>query len=44
MMIKRGNSIIVPNGRLELQKGDVLLTIAQEENTDNATSMPSWHG
>ena len=30
MMIKRGNSIIVPNGRLELQKGDVLLTIVQE--------------
>ena len=44
MMIKRGNSIIVPNGRLELQKGDVLLTIAQEGNTDNTTSMPSWHG
>lgn len=32
MIIKRGRSIIVPNGRLELQKGDVLLTIAQEEN------------
>ncbi|MBO7419077.1 MAG: potassium/proton antiporter [Bacteroidaceae bacterium] len=30
MMIKRGNSIIVPNGRLELQKGDILLTIAQQ--------------
>ena len=30
MMIKRGNSIIVPNGRLELQKGDVLLSIVQE--------------
>lgn len=30
MMIKRGNSIIVPNGRLELQKGDILLTIVQE--------------
>ena len=33
MMIKRGNSIIVPNGQLELKKGDVLLTIAQEEST-----------
>lgn len=31
MMIKRGNSIIVPNGQLELKKGDVLLTIAQQE-------------
>ena len=30
MMIKRGNSIIVPNGRVELQKGDILLTIAQQ--------------
>lgn len=31
MMIKRGNSVIVPNGQLELKKGDVLLTIAQQE-------------
>ena len=31
MMIKRGNSIIVPNGQLELKKGDILLTIAQQE-------------
>ena len=31
MMVKRGHSIIVPNGRLELQKGDVLLTIARQE-------------
>ena len=30
MMVKRGNSIIVPNGRLELQKDDILLTIAQQ--------------
>ena len=29
MMIKRGNSIIVPNGRVELQQGDILLTIEQ---------------
>ena len=31
MMVKRGNSFIVPNGSLELQVGDILLTIAQEE-------------
>ncbi len=31
MMVKRGHSIIVPNGKLELRKGDVLLTIEQEE-------------
>lgn len=31
MMVKRGNSFIVPNGRLELRKGDILLTIANEE-------------
>lgn len=31
MMVKRGNSFIVPNGRLELQQGDILLTIAREE-------------
>ena len=31
MMIKRGNSIIVPNGKLELKKGDILLTIEQQE-------------
>ena len=27
MMIKRAGSIIVPNGKLELKKGDILLTI-----------------
>lgn len=27
MMVKRGNSFIVPNGRLVLQPGDILLTI-----------------
>lgn len=31
MMIKRGNSFIVPNGKLELYKGDILLTIAQSD-------------
>ncbi|MBR7013473.1 MAG: potassium/proton antiporter [Prevotella sp.] len=31
MMVKRGNSFIVPNGRLELRKGDVLLTIESDE-------------
>ena len=31
MMVKRGNSFIVPNGQLELQKGDILLTIAHQE-------------
>lgn len=31
MMIKRAGSIIVPNGQLELQKGDILLTIEQKE-------------
>ena len=30
MMVKRGNSFIVPNGQLELRKGDILLTIAHQ--------------
>lgn len=30
MMVKRGNSFIVPNGQLELRQGDILLTIAQQ--------------
>jgi cell volume regulation protein A len=30
MMVKRGNSFIVPNGQLELRPGDILLTIAQQ--------------
>ena len=30
MMVKRGHSIIVPNGKLELKTGDILLTIQQE--------------
>ena len=33
MMIKRGNSFIVPNGKLELYKGDILLTIAHQITT-----------
>ena len=28
MMIKRGNSFIVPNGKLELYPGDILLSIS----------------
>ena len=31
MMVKRGNSFIVPNGQLELRTGDILLTIARQE-------------
>ena len=31
MMIKRAGSIIVPNGQLELKKGDILLTIEQSD-------------
>lgn len=31
MMVKRGNSFIVPNGKLELQIGDKLLTIARQK-------------
>ena len=31
MLVRRGRSIIVPNGRLELQQGDVLLTIARQQ-------------
>ena len=31
MMVKRGNSFIVPNGQLELRQGDILLTIANQE-------------
>ena len=30
MMVKRGNSFIVPNGQLELHAGDILLTIARQ--------------
>ncbi|MBR6989163.1 MAG: potassium/proton antiporter [Bacteroidaceae bacterium] len=30
MMVKRGDSFIVPNGQLELRAGDILLTIAQQ--------------
>lgn len=30
MMVKRGNSFIVPNGQLELKVGDILLTIARQ--------------
>lgn len=30
MLIKRGNSYIVPNGQLELHKGDVLLSISNK--------------
>lgn len=33
MMVKRGNSYIVPNGKLVLQAGDILLTIARQNNT-----------
>ena len=32
MMVKRGRSFIVPNGQLELQPGDILLTIAQQSD------------
>ena len=32
MMIKRGNSFIVPNGQLELRVGDILLTIASQQS------------
>ena len=38
MMVKRGHSIIVPNGRLELRVGDVLLTIARQEENPNSLS------
>ena len=31
MMVKRGNSFIVPNGKLELKVGDKLLTIARQK-------------
>ena len=31
MMVKRGNSFIVPNGQLELKVGDILLTIANDQ-------------
>ncbi len=33
MMVKRGNSFIVPNGQLELKVGDILLTIANEQKS-----------
>lgn len=31
MMIKRGDSFIVPNGQLELHPGDILLTISRQD-------------
>ena len=34
MMVKRGNSFIVPNGQLELRSGDILLTIAQQSGAE----------
>ena len=34
MMVKRGNSIIVPNGRLVLCEGDILLTITHQETPE----------
>lgn len=37
MMVKRGNSFMVPNGQLELRPGDILLTIAQQSMTGNQT-------
>jgi len=30
-MVKRGDSFIVPNGKLELKVGDKLLTIARQK-------------
>ncbi len=33
MMVKRGNSFIVPNGKLELQADDILLTITKQSET-----------
>lgn len=35
MMVKRGNSFIVPNGQLVLHPGDILLTIAQQSMTNS---------
>ena len=32
MLIKRGDSYIVPNGQLELKKGDVLLSISNRDD------------
>ena len=32
MMVKRGNSFIVPNGQLELEVGDILLTIEGQKS------------
>ena len=30
MMVKRGKTIIVPNGQLPLEKGDILLCLSDE--------------
>lgn len=42
MLVKRGNSYIVPNGQVALQPKDVLLTISDKrlakENTTKADS------
>lgn len=40
MMVKRGKSIIVPNGQLPLEKGDILLCLSNEKtkSTDNTCS------
>jgi len=41
MMVKRGRSFIVPNGQLELQPGDILLTIAQQTESDAPVGVAS---
>ncbi|MCI6161051.1 MAG: potassium/proton antiporter [Prevotella sp.] len=40
MLIKRGNSVIVPNGQLELQKGDILLAISNNEPVARMSGEP----
>lgn len=32
MIVKRGSSVIIPNGKLELQIGDILLTISRHDS------------
>ena len=44
MMIKRGNSFIVPNGKLELYPGDILLSISnltKDSSKKTERSQPS---
>ena len=39
MLVKRGNSYMVPNGRLQLRKNDALLIISENQDTGKPSSL-----